>query len=94
LLGCPITLILWKLPDSSLFIIVNSFFYFNCLIAILIRLIVFVFRNGQRLAHCVFSRINSETNSTCLVEDKVYIVNRFKALVPREFPGNVSYCKF
>ncbi|XP_056016399.1 uncharacterized protein LOC125673359 [Ostrea edulis] len=48
--------------------------------------------NVQRVSHCVISLVNDESNSTCLVEDKIYLAQKFVPLVPREYTAYISVC--
>ncbi|XP_062601917.1 uncharacterized protein LOC134263552 isoform X3 [Saccostrea cucullata] len=45
--------------------------------------------NFHRVANCVVSKINDETNSTCLTKDKVSSARQFAALLPQD-AANVS----
>ncbi|XP_061195828.1 uncharacterized protein LOC133204068 [Saccostrea echinata] len=55
-------------------------------------------RVKQRFWHCVISRIqeNDETNSTCLVKDKIFLANRLlseEVSIPPEIQHNASLCE-
>ncbi|XP_061195935.1 uncharacterized protein LOC133204204 [Saccostrea echinata] len=49
-------------------------------------------RNFQRVANCIVSKINDETNSTCLTKDKVSTAKKFTSLIPQD-AANISLCK-
>ncbi|XP_048765333.2 uncharacterized protein LOC125673095 isoform X4 [Ostrea edulis] len=45
-------------------------------------------RNVQRVSNCIISLVNDKSNSTCLVEDKIYLLRK----VARHVPLNISPC--
>ncbi|XP_061195832.1 uncharacterized protein LOC133204070 [Saccostrea echinata] len=51
-------------------------------------------RIEQRIGHCMISRVqdSDKTNSTCVVKDKISMVNRFLPLLPAQIQHNVSLC--